>query len=122
MLQSPRLREHMKTIGIDQSSRNNALFEHKCLNDIKKVYQHTGKCDDQQTFKDILEAAMVSTLEEITDDSPSLPMTQTTFQKPNARKLLCLFTTIFDVKERTAICRVLDEKSTCIAIKSGSIL
>ena len=63
MLQSPRLRVHMNTICIDQSSSNNALFEHKCLNNLKKIYQHAGKWDDQQTFKDILEADMVSTLE-----------------------------------------------------------
>ena len=51
----------MKTIGIDQSLRNSALFEHRCLKNINKVYQHAGKCDKQQQFKDILEAAMVST-------------------------------------------------------------
>ena len=48
------------------------------MNNIKKIYQHVGKCDDQKNLKDILDAAMVSTPEEVTDDSPSLPMTQTT--------------------------------------------
>ena len=38
-------------------------FEHKCLNNIKKIYQHAGKCDDQQTLKDIIDADMVSTPE-----------------------------------------------------------
>ena len=32
---------------------------------------------------------MVSTSEKITDESPSLPMIQTTVKKPSARKLLC---------------------------------
>ena len=58
------------------------------LNNIKKIYQHAGKCDEQQKFKDILEAAMVYTPEEITDESPSLPMTQITVKKPSARKSL----------------------------------
>ena len=40
------------------------------------MYQHSGKCDDQQKFKDIIEAVMVYTPEEITDVGPSLPMTQ----------------------------------------------
>ena len=35
--------------------------EHKCLNNIKKIYQHAGKYDEQQNLKDILYADMVST-------------------------------------------------------------
>ena len=31
MLQSPRLKDHVKTIGIDQFLSNNALYEHKYL-------------------------------------------------------------------------------------------
>ena len=46
----------------------------------------------------IIDAAMVSTPEEITDDSPSFPMTQTIVKKTSAKKSLCLFTNIFDVK------------------------
>ena len=52
----------MKTIGIDLSLCNRSYFEHKCMNNIKKIYQHAGKCDDQQSIKVILDAAMVSTL------------------------------------------------------------
>ena len=48
------------------------------MNNIKKIYQHSGKCDDQQDFKDIIENAMFSTPESITYDSHSLPLTQTT--------------------------------------------
>ena len=46
------------------------------MNNIKYIYQHAGKCDDQQNLKGILDAAMVSNIEEVTDDSPSLPMNQ----------------------------------------------
>ena len=62
MLQSKRIKYHMKTIGIDQSLRNSALFEHICLQNIKNLYKHTGKCDNQQQLKDIIEDAMVSTI------------------------------------------------------------
>ena len=78
MLQSPLLKEHMNTIAIDQSLCNRSSFEHKFLNNIKKMYQHVGKCDDQQNLKDILDAAMVSTPEEITDISLSFRKTPTT--------------------------------------------
>ena len=54
----------------------------------------------------MIDAAMVSTPEEITNDSPSLPMTQTTVTKPTSRKALCLFTNIFDDKKKTSIRRV----------------
>ena len=63
MLKSPRLEDHMKTIGICQSLCNRSSFEHKCMNNIKKIYQHAGQYDDQQKFKDILEANIVSTPE-----------------------------------------------------------
>ena len=45
------------------------------MNNINKIYQHAGKCDDQQNFKDILDAAMVSTPEGVTDNSLNVPMT-----------------------------------------------
>ena len=45
LLQSSRLEDHMKTIGIDQSSFAKSSFEHICMNNIKKIYQHAGKCD-----------------------------------------------------------------------------
>ena len=44
----------MKKFGIDQSLGNSASFEHNFLNNIKKIYQHAGNCDDQQKFKDII--------------------------------------------------------------------
>ena len=96
----------MHSIFIDQSLSNTPSVEHKCLNNIKKIYQHAGKCDDQQNLNYILHADMVSTPEEVTDIIPSLSITQTKVKKPSASKPLCLFTKIFDVKRRTAKCRV----------------
>ena len=48
-------------MSIDQSLSNNALYEHKCLENNKKLYKQAVKCDNQKSFKDILEADMVST-------------------------------------------------------------
>ena len=75
MLQSARLKDHVHTIGIDQYLRNNALYEHKCIENIKKLYKQAGKCDDQKKFKDILDAGMVSTPEVFTNNRPIYPMT-----------------------------------------------
>ena len=75
MLQSPRLKDHVQTIGIDQSLSNNALYKHKCLENIKKLYKQAGRCDDQQQLKDILEAYMVSTPKVFINESPISPMT-----------------------------------------------
>ena len=98
MLQSPRLKYHVHTIGIDQLLRNNALYEHKFLENIKILYKKSGKCEDQKQFKDILEADMVSTPEGFTNDSPISPMTSSPVKKTSARKSLCMFTNILDVK------------------------
>ena len=105
-MQSPRLKYHVQTIGIDKSLSNNDLYEYKCLENINKLYKQGGKCDDQKQFKDILEAAMVSTPEGFTNDSPISPMTSTPVKKTSARKSLCLFTNILDVKDKTATRRV----------------
>ena len=103
MLQSPRLKYHMKTIGIDQSLSNSALFEHICIKNINKLYQHAGKCENHQQFKYIIEAAMVSTTELFSNNSAISPTTPTSVKKLSARKSLCLFTNMFDVKKKTVI-------------------
>ena len=61
MLQSSRLEEHMKTISIYQSSFTRPSFENICMINIKKIYQHAGKCDAQQNLKDIIDAVILST-------------------------------------------------------------
>ena len=51
----------MVTIGVDQLLSNSAMYEHRCLENIKKLYKSVGKCDEQQEYKTILESAMVFT-------------------------------------------------------------
>ena len=86
MLQSLRLKYHIQTIGIHPSLSNNAIYEHKCLEKNQRLHKQAYKCDNQQQFKDILEAAIVSTPEIFTNKSPIPPITSSTFKKPSARK------------------------------------
>ena len=104
MLQSSRLEDHMKTIGIEQSSFTRSSFEHRCMNNIINIYQHAGKCDDQQNIKDIIDVAKLSNKEVVTEDSPNVPMISTPVKNLSARKSLCLFTKILDVKPKTEKC------------------
>ena len=76
MLQSPRLKDHMKTIGVDQALINSDLFEQRFLQNINRLYKHDGKCDNQQQLKDIIEAAMVSNPGGFSNNSIRYTMTQ----------------------------------------------
>ena len=120
MLQSSPLEYHTKTIGIGQSLCTRSYFEQKCMNNIKKIYKHAGKCDDQQNLKDIIDVDMVSTPEEVTDKSPNVPMTSTLVKKPSARKSLYLFTNILDDKPKRAKRRIVAAKFKRGAMKVGT--
>ena len=72
------------------------------MNNIKYIYQHAGKCDDQQNVKDIIDASILSTPEGVTDNSPNVHMSSKPVKKPSARKSLRLFINILDVKTTTA--------------------
>ena len=48
MFQSLRLKYHVQTIGIHPSLSKNAMYEHKCLENIKTLYKQAVKCDYQQ--------------------------------------------------------------------------
>ena len=52
---------------------------------------------NQQNLKGVLYAAMVSTPEEDTYDSPHVSITSTPVKKTSARKSLCLFTNMLNV-------------------------
>ena len=57
--------------------KQQSIYEHKCLENINKLYKHAGKCDDQKQFKDFLDAAMVSTPERLTNNNPTSPRKST---------------------------------------------
>ena len=77
----------------------------------KKFYQHAGKCDDQQNLKDIIDAAILSTPEGVTDNSPNVHLSSSPVKKPSVRKSMCLFTNILGVQPKRA-------KSCFVAAKS----
>ena len=99
----------MVTNIVYPSLSNSALYKN-----IKKLYKSSGKCNYQQQYKDILEAEMVYTTE---ISRPSV-----TVKNPNEIKSLHLFTEVFDVKNKTAVCQVGDAKLTRKAIISDSML
>ena len=43
LLRSERPKQHMVTIGVNQSLSNNAMYEHICMENIKKLYKYDGK-------------------------------------------------------------------------------
>ena len=88
----------------------------------KYIYQHAGKCYDQQKLKYILDAAILSTPDGVTDNSPNVPMTSIPVKKPSSRKSLCLFTNILDVKPKTSKLSIVDTKSKRKATKVGNNL
>ena len=112
----------MNTIGIDQSSFTRSSFEHRYMNNIKYIYQHAGKCDDQQNLKDIIDADILSTTKGVTYNIPNVPMKSTPVKKPSASKSLCLSNNILDVKPKTAKRRIVAEKSKRKAMKVSNNL
>ena len=47
MLHSLRLKDHVRTIGIYQSLSNNTIYEHKCLENVKRLCKQAVKCDEK---------------------------------------------------------------------------
>ena len=51
-------------------SRKSDLYEHRCLENINKLYIYAGKYDNKQQYKAILEAAAVFAPKGLTKNSP----------------------------------------------------
>ena len=60
------MKQHIVDIVVDQSLSSSAMYEHRCLENIKKLYRSAGTFDEQQQFGSIIEAAMVSNLDGFT--------------------------------------------------------
>ena len=97
--------KNMVTIGVYQSLGTRAMYEHRYLENIKKLYKSSGKYDYQQQYKAIIEAAMVSNPEGFTDNSPISPSQSVTVKHTSARKTLKQFLDTLEVKPNTAVCR-----------------
>ena len=64
----------------------------------QKIIQSAAKLDYQQQYKYIIEAAMVSTPEIFFENSSMSPSPSVNVKNPSARKSICVFTEVFDVK------------------------
>ena len=110
-----------ETIGIYGSLSNSSLYEQRYLENIKKLYQTTRKYANQHHCKAILEAAMISTPEGCINNSSMTPNQYLSTKKPSARKSLCQFSEILDVKHKTTISRSVATKENLKEIKTGNV-
>ena len=69
----------------------------------KKLYKYAGKCDDQQKYKAILEAAMVSVPKRLTNNTPLAVYTLGTLKNSSSRKSLRQFSTLLDVTQKMSV-------------------
>ena len=111
----------MVTIGVYQSLSNSAIYEHKCLENIKKFYKYDGNCKDQQQYNNIIEAAMIYTPEGFADNSPISPGQYVTVKSQVQKIALSIFQ-VLDVKQKTDVRRVGAAKSKRKEITTGSML
>ena len=64
---------YMVTILFEQQWSNTAMYEHRYLENVKKLYKSAVKCDDQQQYKAIIVSTMVSTTDGGTNNIPMSP-------------------------------------------------
>ena len=100
---------------------NSALYEHIFLENIKNLYKSAGKCADRKNYKAILEEYLLSTPEEIMENSPMSLNPSVSVKNPSAIKLLRQFYELLDVKQKTDILRLGAAKSEPKAFKTGNI-
>ena len=107
----------MVAIWVDQSLSNSDFYEHVGLKNINNLYKTAGKCEDQQKYKTMFEAEMVSTPEGYNDNIPMTPNPSVSTNNHIARKSLRQFTETFYIKHKTVFCRFSADKSKRRAIK-----
>ena len=112
----------MVTIGIDQLLSNSAIYKHKFMENIIKLYTYAGKWNDQEHYKAIIVLTLLSTPERFTDNNPISPGSSVTVQNTIARKSLHLFNEVLDVKKKTAIRQVGPAKSKRKLTRTISVL
>ena len=78
---------------------------------IYKLYKYSGKCNNQQQYKSILEAEMFYTTEGFTKNSPILPGPSVTVKKSSSRKPIHKFSEELYVKKNTVIYILYADKS-----------
>ena len=89
----------MVTIGVDQYLSNSAIYEHRLMEKMKKLFKYSGKCDYQQHYKAILEADMVYIHEQFTENIPMSPDPFETVKNTSKRNSIHQFPQFLDVKK-----------------------
>ena len=95
----------MFTIRVDQSLSDNAMYEHRCLEIINRLYKSARRYDDLQQYKAIIEAAITSTPMGFTENSQISHSQYVTVKNPKERKSLRHFLDTLEVKPKTAVRR-----------------
>ena len=98
------------------------MYEHRCPENIKKLYTSSVKCNYQLQFKVIIEASMVTTPEIFTDNIPMSPGPPVIFKTYSAIKSLRLFIEVFYFKRKISFRRVGDSKSKRKSTRAGIML
>ena len=49
----------MVVIDVDKSLSNSDVYDHRCIENIKKLYKWAGKGYDKHLYKEIIESTMV---------------------------------------------------------------
>ena len=106
----------MVTIGVNQLIINSAMYEHIYLENIQKLCKYSGKRDEQEQYKRVIESEMFSTSEEFTDNSPMSHRQYETVKNPSARKPIHQFLEALDAKPNTSVCIFCSSKSQNKAI------
>ena len=96
----------MVTIGIDQSLIKSELYGHRCMENIKKLYKCSGKQDDKQQYKDIIEESMVYIPKGFNQKIPISTGLSITDKRTSARKSLRQFTEVLYVKQKNNFLRL----------------
>ena len=89
---------------------------------IKKLYKCTGKIDDQQQYKAIIEVAMVSNTEGLTRISSMDVGTLINMNNTSKRKFLSQFLELLNVKQNNSVHRLGSAKKNHKEIRTDSAL
>ena len=82
-MKSEQLKQHIIAIVLGQLLRNITLYEHIYLENIKKLFKSTGKCDNRSQYKAMIEADILSTTEGL---NGNITMTVDTLVNMNRHK------------------------------------
>ena len=94
------------------------MYEYICLENIKKLYKSSGKCDDQHKYKAITEADIVSTPDELMEKIPMDVGTLGTMNNPSEINPPSKFLALLDVTQKTSVHNWIYQKNNKASIQT----